>query len=152
MIDWLGTSVEHCLYYGRGWLVLFSDVGDLMTFAAYLALPIALLIVMRRRDMMRYEYRGVALFAAFIVWCGVGHLIDIISLHFGATLPWLNVLATVETLITGLISVATAVFVFRMIPLFCSIPDPIEFNLVKRVLASYRETEFWEQLARDLQR
>ncbi len=144
MITWLGTSVEHCLYYGKGWLVLFSDLGDLWTFIAYASLPIAISVVLARRHMAWVKFKLAFLFAAFILLCGVGHLLDIISLHWGADLPWLQYVCTAETLLTGAVSLATAWYAFGLIRTICALPDPVETELVRRTLANHREAEAWK--------
>lgn len=117
--------IEHASYMAHGycllwqpWLVTLWAGSDLLIFLSYLAIPIALVLFLRRRPDIRY--RGlVSLFAAFILLCGLTHALSIVTLWFP-----IYPLVGVVKLMTGLVSAATAVVLFSLIPKLVKIPSP----------------------------
>jgi len=106
-----------CLLW-EPWLVLLWSGSDLMIFTAYMAIPLAIIMVLRKRPDL--AHRGlVTLFAGFILLCGVTHALSIVTLWT----PIYPLVGAVK-LATGLISLATAVVLFRLIPAFIRIPTP----------------------------
>lgn len=106
-----------CLLW-EPWLVLLWAGSDLMIFAAYMALPLAIVMVLKRRPDL--THRGlVSLFAGFILLCGITHAMGIVTLWY-PIYPFTGVVK----LATGLISMATAIVFFRLIPIFVRIPTP----------------------------
>lgn len=107
----------YCLFW-QPWLVFLFAGSDLLIFLAYSAIPFALLLFLKRRPDVRY--RGlVALFAAFILLCGITHLISLITL-------WVPVypLHGLVKLFTGIVSAVTAVVLFLLVPRLVAIPSP----------------------------
>lgn len=107
----------YCLLW-QPWLVVLFAGSDFLIFAAYSLIPLALLRFLRQRPDVRY--RGlVALFAAFILLCGVTHLISIVTL-------WLPVypIHGLVKLMTGFVSMLTAIVLFMLIPRLVAIPSP----------------------------
>ena len=96
-----------------GWAHIASDIA---IWAAYLAIPIALFTLARkRRD---FAFPGVLwLFGAFIVSCGAVHLVE-------AIIFWHPVyrLSAVLKIGTALVSGATAVTVIRLLPTALDLP------------------------------
>ncbi len=128
-----------CLLW-EPWLVLLWSGSDLMIFAAYMAIPLAIMLVLRRRPDL--NHRGlVTLFAAFILLCGVTHAMSIVTLWY-AIYP---LMGTVK-LATGLISLATAAALFRLIPTLIRIPTPGKHE---EVIAQLEVTLVDLALARD---
>lgn len=135
----------YCLFW-QPWLVLLFAGSDLLIFLSYSAIPFALLIFLKRRPDVRY--RGlVVLFAAFILLCGVAHLVSIITL-------WIPVypLHGLIKLITGIVSAITAVVLFWLVPRLVAIPSPEQLQRVndelrneiaahQQTLASLREAQ-----------
>lgn len=121
----MGSIFEYEQYMPHGmcllwepWLVLLWSGSDLMIFTAYMAIPLAILMVLRKRPDL--NHRGlVTLFAAFILLCGVTHAMGIVTLWY-PIYPFTGVIK----LATGVISLSTAVVLFRMIPVFVRIPTP----------------------------
>lgn len=111
----------YCLYW-QPWLVILYAGSDLLIFLAYSAIPIALLMFLRRRPDLRYR-RLVALFAAFILLCGITHLISILTL-------WVPVypLQGLVKLFTGIVSAITAIVLFSLIPRLVAIPSPSQLE------------------------
>ena len=106
-----------CLLW-EPWLVLLWSGSDLMIFTAYMAIPLAIIMVLKRRPDL--AHRGlVSLFAGFILLCGVTHALSIVTLWT----PIYPLMGAVK-LATGLISLATALLLFRLIPAFVRIPTP----------------------------
>ena len=100
------------------WLVGLHITADVLIFLSYTSIPIALLLFLRRRPDI--QYRGlVALFAAFIVLCGLTHLVSIGTLW----VPAYGIQGLLK-LLTGLVSAVTAVALFQLIPRLVAIPSP----------------------------
>ena len=97
-------------------------VSDLLIALAYFSIPVALVYVARRRPELRYNWILV-LFAAFIVLCGMTHLFNVWAL-------WqpLYRLDGVIKLLTGVVSVATAVVLWRLIPEALRLPTAAELT------------------------
>ncbi len=107
----------YCLFW-QPWLIILYAGSDLLIFLSYSAIPFALLMFLRRRP--DFGYRPlVALFAAFILLCGLTHLISILTL-------WVPVypLHGLLKLVTGLVSGITAIALFSLIPRVVAIPSP----------------------------
>src|SRR5207253_2718436 len=78
------------------------------------------------------EMKGLArLFAAFILWCGLTHLINLVTLWW----PIYEFQGLVK-LITAGVSLTTAVMIFPLIPKALAIPSPNELQLANAELAS----------------
>ncbi len=97
----------------HGWIHI---VSDLATAAAYYAIPITLIyFVIRRKDAPFLKL--FLLFGAFILSCGTVHLIEAtIFWH-----PWYRLSALAKAG-TALISIITAIFLIRHLPLALSLP------------------------------
>jgi len=106
-----------CLLW-QPWLVALWAGSDLLIFLSYTAIPIALLSVLRRRTDIPFSGL-VVLFASFILLCGLTHLMGIVTLWY-PIYPWVGVLK----LATGVVSAATAVVLFRLIPVLVALPSP----------------------------
>ncbi len=117
----------YCLFW-QPWLVALFAGSDLLIFLSYSAIPLALLIFLRRRPDIRYRHL-VALFAAFILLCGVTHLVSILTLWIPA-----YPLHGAVKLVTGLVSMATAVVLFWLIPSLVKIPSPQQLDQARAQL------------------
>ncbi len=124
-----GEYMPHgmCLLW-KPWLVLLWAGSDLLIFLSYTAIPVALFMVLRRRTEVP-QPGLVLLFAAFILLCGITHLFMIVTL-------WVPIYPFVGwlKLITGLVSTATAVMLFRLIPTIVSLPSPAALEVANRGL------------------
>jgi PAS domain S-box-containing protein len=119
----------YCLLW-KPWLVALHAGSDLLIFSAYFAIPVAIWIFVSKRP--NIEMRGLArLFAAFILWCGLTHIISVITLWW----PIYEFEGFVK-LITAGISVTTAVVIFPLIPKALAIPSPHELQLANAELAN----------------
>jgi two-component sensor histidine kinase len=128
VIDY-GEYMPHgmCLLW-EPWLVLLWAGSDLLIFLSYTAIPVALFMVLRRRTEMP-QPALVLLFAAFILMCGITHLFMIVTLWV-PIYPFVGVFK----LATGLVSIATAVMLFRLIPVIVRLPSPAALETVNRGL------------------
>jgi two-component sensor histidine kinase len=110
-----------CLLW-QPWLVTLWAGSDLLIFLSYTAIPIALLTVLRKRQDIPFSGL-VVLFSSFILLCGLTHLMGIVTLWY-PIYPWVGMLK----LATGLVSAATAVVLFRLIPTLVALPSPSQLS------------------------
>jgi PAS domain S-box-containing protein len=125
-----------CLLWEPGLLWLHAG-SDLLIAAAYLSIPVALVHFIRRRRDVQFGFL-VWLFAAFILLCGATHAISILTLW--QAYYWLE--GGVK-LATGIVSVATAIILWPLIPRALAIPTPAALraaNARLEVEAVERET------------
>jgi two-component sensor histidine kinase len=126
MWDWLTgiayTAHGYCLSWDP-WLISLHAGSDFLIFASYTAIPIAIWTFLKRRPGL--ELKGLAgFFAAFIFWCGLTHLLALVTLWQ----PVYDVQALIKAA-TAAVSVTTAIFIFRLIPQALAIPSPRELQL-----------------------
>ena len=106
----------YCLLW-KPWLVALHAGSDLLIFAAYFAIPVAIWTFVSKRP--NIEMKGLArLFAAFILWCGLTHIVNLVTLWW----PIYEFQALVKV-VTAAISVTTAVVIFPLIPKALAIPQ-----------------------------
>lgn len=111
----------YCLLWDP-WLVLLYVASDALIVLAYFAIPGALMMFLKRRPDIRY--RGlVALFAAFILLCGITHVFSILILWY----PFYPLHGMVK-LLTGIVSAFTAITLFMLIPTLVRIPSPAQLE------------------------
>ncbi|ROT99468.1 sensor histidine kinase [Histidinibacterium lentulum] len=141
----MGSLLEYASFAPHGycllwnpWLIATHVVADLLIALSYFAIPIALVLFLRRRPELRY--RGLlALFAAFILLCGLTHLLSLATL-------WIPVYAAEGALklVTGLVSATTAVVLFRLVPTLVQIPSPHQLEAansrLREEISAHEET------------
>lgn len=121
-----------CLLW-QPWLVILWAGSDLLIFLSYMLIPFALFMVLRQRKDIKH--RGlVTLFASFILLCGITHALSIVTL-WTAIYP---LMGTVK-LATGLVSMATAVVLFRLVPTLVSLPSPEKLKQANAQLRQARD-------------
>ncbi len=124
-----GEYMPHgmCLLW-KPWLVLLWAGSDLLIFVSYTAIPVAILMILRKRTEVP-QAPLVALFGAFILLCGITHLFMIVTL-------WVPIYPFVGwiKLATGLVSTATAIMLFRLIPDLIRLPSPGAMESANREL------------------
>ena len=126
------TPHGFCLLWEPGliWTYALSDAGIAL---AYFSIPVALgVIARRRRDLV---FRPLLfLFAAFILLCGATHWIDVLTL-------WVPVygLAAVVKVATALVSLFTAIVLWRFIPAALALPSPSQFREANAALRATEE-------------
>lgn len=106
-----------CLLWEPGliWVHALSDAAIML---AYFSIPLAIAAFVRQR--LDMEHRWVAwLFAAFILACGATHLLSVITLW--QPLYWLE--GGVK-IVTAVVSVATAIALWPLLPKLLALPSP----------------------------
>lgn len=116
----------YCLNWSP--LVWTQVASDVLTAMAYFSMPAALLHFSRRREDFPYRWL-LWMFAAFILACGATHLMGMVVLWQ----PLYGLQAGIK-IVTALVSVATAVVLWKMVPPALALPSPDELRLINRVL------------------
>ncbi len=115
------TPHGFCLLWEPGliWAYALSDSAIAL---AYFSIPVVLLVIARERSDLVFRPL-LYLFAAFILLCGATHWMDVITL-------WepLYVLGAVVKATTALVSVATAVALWPLLPIALKFPSPVQFQ------------------------
>jgi diguanylate cyclase (GGDEF)-like protein len=106
----------HCLLWRTDLLFLHVG-GDVLTFIAYLVIPIALIRLVRARDDLRFDWM-VLMFAGFIFFCGTTHIMGIINIWHGYYF-----MHGIIKALTGIISIMTAMMLWHLLPFAKSIPS-----------------------------
>lgn len=115
----------------HGWLYIFSDLG---IWAAYFAIPVLLLrLVGKIRDTPYYKI--ILLFVAFIMLCGLTHLMDAIIFWWPAYR-----LSALIRFATAIISIVTVYKLYRNLPLILSLRTvrDLEAEIEKRRIVEDR--------------
>lgn len=117
----------HC-YLWQAPLVWLHIISDLLIALAYFSIPTLLIyFICKRRDVP--FSRIFALFGAFIVLCGTGHLLEIWTLWHSAY--WLS---GIEKALTAVVSCFTAGKMVTLLPQFLSLKTPQELELINEKL------------------
>ncbi|MBE9039412.1 GAF domain-containing protein, partial [Oscillatoriales cyanobacterium LEGE 11467] len=117
----------HC-YLWQTPLVGLHVVSDLLIAIAYFSIPAMLVyFVLNRPDIPFFKF--FILFGAFIILCGVGHLLEIWTLWHPAY--WLS---GVEQGATALVSCYTAMSMVTLLPQFLSLKTPEELETINQAL------------------
>ncbi len=119
-MSWLSDYAALCGDLSHlGKLVLLGDLGIAL---AYFAIPLGILVVWHRR-LKDLPYPWIlCLFAAFIVGCGLTHLVHAIQMPY-TTFAHTVVEATVKT-ITAVLSIGTAAALSFIIPKILKLVSP----------------------------
>jgi len=119
----------HCYFWQPEvlWLNVGSDVGIGL---AYFTIPLALLVFVRRRRDLAFKQVFV-LFSAFILACGTTHLFDVVTV-------WTPMyrLEGVLKLVTAMVSVATAIVLWRLLPTALRLPSPAQLEAANAELSA----------------
>ncbi len=117
----------YCFTWSPG--LLWTMVGaDAVVALAYFSIPVAILYFVRRRPGTVVHTAGL-LFAAFIISCGLTHLMDIWTIwrpDYG--------LQAIVKVVTAALSAATAIAVWKMMPQALAIPRVESLSAVIRAL------------------
>lgn len=105
------------------WLNVISDAFIAL---AYFSIPIVMFLFLRRRKNIQYKSVFV-LFALFILCCGITHLFSIYNIWHGYY-GWHGI----AKLITAIVSVTTAVFVFKLFPQALKLPSAEQLAIAEK--------------------
>ena len=109
-------------------LVLLHLISDLLIAYAYFSIPILLIYFVSKRQEVPFQ-KIFYLFGAFIVLCGIGHLLEVWTLWHPAY--WLS---GIEQGMTALVSCYTAFKMTTLLPQFLSLKTPQELEEINREL------------------
>ena len=112
----------YCLLWEPA-LVWTHVVSDLLIGVAYFSIPLVLVTFLRRRRDVQFGW-VVWLFAAFIMLCGLTHFMSIYVLW----VPAYGVEGLIK-LLTAIVSVATAVALWPLLPKAIALPSPSQLAL-----------------------
>lgn len=112
----------HC-YFWQPEILWPHVIGDAATAISYFLIPFLLLRFARKRPDVKEHYWFFYAFAAFILCCGVTHLLAIVSVWQ----PYYR-LEAVAKVTTALVSVGTVSVLFVKFPLLLSIPSGQEMR------------------------
>jgi PAS domain S-box-containing protein len=132
--DWLLnpsglTPHGFCLSWAPGLVALHAG-SDAVIGLAYLSIPLALASLVSKRPDIQYGWVAY-LFGAFIVACGVTHLLSIVTLW----VPAYGIEGLVK-LVTALLSIATAAILWPLIPKVVALPSAAQLARVNDELAT----------------
>jgi hypothetical protein len=118
IVNELQTLLPHgyCFSWQKD-LVLLHVVANMAIALAYFAIPIILWIFVRRRQDLRFGPIFI-MFGLFIMACGITHVMDIWTLWYPDF--WLDGWLR---LTTAAVSIATAIMLWRLMPLALSLPS-----------------------------
>lgn len=114
-------------------LMALHIVSDALIALAYFSIPFAILRFVRGRDDLEPRHRQMALlFAAFIAFCGLTHVLSIYVLWVPVYIfeGWLKA-------ITAIVSVATAISLMKLVPHALKLPSA---ESMRAEIAAHRET------------
>lgn len=110
-------------------LIWTHVIADAVTALAYATIPIALVVLVRKRGDIVFSWIFFC-FAAFILACGATHVVSIVTLWQ----PVYGFQALVKAL-TASVSVATAGALWPLMPKLLAIPSPTQLRLANEALA-----------------
>lgn len=123
----------HC-YFWKAEVLWTNIIGDGLTVIAYYTIPFVLVFYAKKRKLPELNL-VLLLFGLFIFCCGTTHVIDIITVW----VPSYRLEGLVK-IITGLISVLTAIYLIRNLPAALQIPLPQELQKANQELANFSYT------------
>lgn len=112
----------HCLLWRTDLLILHVG-GDILTFVAYMLIPIALVRLVRARPDLRFDWMFL-MFAGFIFFCGATHLLGIINVWHG----YYYIHGIIKST-TGIISISTAILLWYLLPQAIALPSKRNMQL-----------------------
>ena len=132
LVDWLFdpsglTPHGFCLLWEPG-LIWTYALSDAVIGLAYFSIPVALVIVARRRSDLVFRPL-LWLFASFILLCGTTHWFDLLTLW----VPAYGLGGVVKAATAG-VSLFTAVALWRLLPQALALPSPAQFRETNEAL------------------
>ncbi len=109
-------------------LLAISIFSNLLIFLSYFSIPLALIYYLQQRKDLHLRLT-VWLFAGFILACGATHLLHVITYWR----PWYHLQALLD-LSTGLISVYTAIHLYKLIPQWLDLPSHSQLLVLNQQL------------------
>ncbi len=132
----------HC-YLWQPHILWTNVLSDAVIAFSYFSIPLALMLFANQRRDIQFR-AGFILFSAFILLCGITHLFGIVTIWQGIY-GWHGMAKA----FTAIVSMATAIYLYRQIPLALTIPTPEAFKKVSTQLGEARVRSY--QLEQQLQ-
>lgn len=136
------TPRQACMFYESA-VIWLHAVSDAVIAVAYYSIPLALIRLVRRRRDLAFGW-VFWLFAAFILACGTTHLIGVVDLWA----PMYRLDGVVKAA-TAVVSIATAVVLWPLIPRAVALPSPAQLEATVRQRTGELATAN-EQLRREI--
>ncbi len=105
-------------------LMMVMSIANGLIAISYASIPIFLVVFVRKRKDLPFSW-AIVLFGAFILFCGTTHFVHIIGLWW--KVDWWQ--ALVDS-ITAMVSLATAIVVWPILPKLLSIPSPDQLRIL----------------------
>ena len=115
-------------------LMMVMAIANGLIAISYASIPIFLVVFIRKRKDLPFSW-AIVLFGAFILICGTTHFVHIIGLWW--SVDWWQ--AAVDSL-CAVISLATAVVVWPILPKILAIPSPAQLRLINNELQKEKNT------------
>ncbi|KAJ0236163.1 Ethylene response sensor 2 [Hirschfeldia incana] len=135
-----GLSICNCddedSYFSYEGILESQKVGDFLIAVAYFSIPIELLYFVSRTNVSSPYIWVVCEFIAFIVLCGMSHLLS--GFTYGPHYAWVMTAATVFKMLTAIVSFLTAISLVTLLPLLLK-AKVREFMLNKKTRELDRE-------------
>jgi signal transduction histidine kinase len=139
------TPHGFCLLWQPGMIWLFA-LSDIAVAIAYFTIPFVLIAFVRRRSDLVFRPMFF-LFAAFILLCGTGHWLHLLTLWVPA-----YGLEGLVNAATAIVSVMTAVALWRLLPQALALPSPMQMREARAALAERdRQARELAEMNADLQ-
>ena len=136
----------HC-YFWSPTIVWLQVISNSLIAIAYYSIPLTLLYFVRQRKDLVFPWMFV-LFGTFIVLCGTTHILQIWTLWNGTYR-----MEGLVNLVTGIVSVVTAVLLVPLVPKALALPSPAQLEQRNRELNEHivkrKRAEQALQLAHD---
>lgn len=114
-------------------LVMLMVGANIGIAVAYFAIPLALIIFVRKRRDLAYPWMF-RLFGSFIIACGLTHVVKVLTIYYSCY--WLE--AWIDAF-TALISIVTAILLWPLIPRALSLPSPKVLENLNQELRDARD-------------
>lgn len=126
--EWLFGSVAfaphgYCLLWEPN-LIAMHAVSDLVIALSYFTIPIGIIYFLRRKQQLEYGW-VFGLFALFIVFCGLTHIVGMLTLWYPA-----YGFQGVVKVTTAIVSAATAYAIWPIMPQAIALPTPAQLRRV----------------------
>ncbi|HIK32641.1 MAG TPA: PAS domain S-box protein [Oscillatoriales cyanobacterium M4454_W2019_049] len=131
-------------YLWQPGLVALHLVSNAVIALSYFSIPFVLVRLVGRRHDLPFNW-VFSLFAAFIMFCGCGHLMDIWTLWY-PNYWWSGAIRA----LTALVSVGTAIVLWVFFPQIVSLPSPVQMEETNRQLG--REIEERQRVEQELRK
>jgi len=126
-------SPHRWCYLDDGGVTARFLLGDGLTLLAYLTLPVTLVVLARRRPDLCPPWFAL-MFGAFILSCGIGHGLFLLTLYVPA-----YDLESAWSVLTGVLSIASAIALPVLLPRILAVPRAADLAAAERKLIA--ETE-----------